>query len=182
MPVGPEPQCFWVPPICLAGLGSPQGDDDLGWRVVTTVRQRLSIRPSALGPSERWLSCVCLASEASLLDFLEGAGTLIVVDAILTGGVPGSRWRLVWPWKECPGLQKWSSHGLQLGQMLSLAESLGRLPRCVELWGVEIDPVQTSTAVAQAVRELTDELTAALTVWRTSADVQNPAGAIGLDG
>lgn len=182
MPVGPGTILHWCSPVCLAGLGSPQGDDDLGWHVVSAVRQRLSISSVATVQSERWLHCVCLASGIQLLDFLAGTGTLILVDAILTSTAPGTRWRLTWPWEEKVQPYHWSSHGLGPGHLLSLAETLGWLPRHVELWGVEIDPVQNSAAVAQAVRELTDELTAALNDWRAVADVQDSAGAIGFNG
>lgn len=171
MHVGPNTTRSWCSPICLAGLGSPQGDDDLGWRVVTTVRQRLSTLSYATGREEPWLRCVYLASGADLLDFLEETSTLIVVDAILVSTAPGTRRRLTWPWEEKIQPCHWSTHNLGPQTILSLAEGLGWLPRKVELWGVEIDPVQTSPAVAQAVRDLTEELTAKLTDWRAAADV-----------
>jgi len=50
------------------------------------------------------------------------------------------------------------SHNLGLGQVLELAASLGRLPREVVVWGIEIGAAAPSGELSFPVREALPEL------------------------
>jgi len=137
----------------IAGVGSPHGDDEIGWLVVDELRR--------LEPS--W-NIVRLATPAELLDRLEGVERLIVCDACQGSGPVGSfhTWR--WPSAELMLLRFAGTHDLGLVAALEWARVLGRLPPEVLVWGVETGPTtpekQTPSnlkglaiVVSQAVRD-----------------------------
>lgn len=134
----------WPAPIRIVGLGSDQGDDALGWRIVTAVQRKLQ------NPA---VHSACVATGAALLELLDGQGSLVVVDAVCSGGVPGSWHRYQWPLESLERMRHWSTHGLGLVEVLPLAQTLGLLPPRVEVWGVEIDPTVLHDQAAAAAAE-----------------------------
>src|SRR5690606_5117569 len=69
--------------------------------------------------------------------------TLIVCDAVASG-LPSGAWRSwTWPSKEIVDAPFSGSHDLSLPAALALAAELGRLPRRVRVWGVEIEGTET---------------------------------------
>lgn len=144
----------------LAGLGSPFGDDQLGWRVVDNVAH---FEPQTA-------SIVRLRSADQLLDRLSGVARLVVCDACQGAGPVGSwhRWR--WPDKELAALRCGSTHDLGLAAVLTLAERLGQLPPSVTIWAVEgarVDAVREpggdlSPAVEQALFDVAARIAAEL--------------------
>ncbi len=130
--------------VLLVGIGSAMGDDRVGWEVGRHVA--LAARPS--------VRVRCAGTPLDLLDWLDGIDRLEVCDA-LACGAPGSIRRWSWPAEEleCPPLR--SSHGISLPAALRLAETLGRLPRRVTIWGIAIDTAwlgeTLSPGVASAV-------------------------------
>lgn len=140
----------------VLGVGSSHGDDAAGWRVVEMLRQRpgLSARLAIVEPSQ-------------LLDHLSGCRRLILVDACRAGGCPGTVVRLQWPDPRLRSQRRQSSHGLDVGDALALAETLGWLPPRVVVWSVEAsrcEPVQDLTpevrhALPELERQVLHELT-----------------------
>jgi len=137
----------------IAGLGSPHGDDEIGWLVVDELRR--------LEPG--W-NIARLATPAELLDRLEDVNRLIVCDACQGSGPVGSfhAWR--WPSPELMLAHFAGTHDLGLVAALELAQVLGRLPPEVWVWGIETGPIipakqapsqlmGLAIVVAQAVRE-----------------------------
>jgi hydrogenase maturation protease len=112
--------------IRVIGIGSPHGDDQVGWRLV----KELGIPE---GPSVR---SSLIATPMDLLDTLDGADILVLVDACVAGLSPGTVIVRDWPC-DCDERGTESSHGLGVDVVLRLAESLGRLPRRVKLFGVQ---------------------------------------------
>ena len=119
----------------IVGIGSPHGDDQIGWRVADALR-------SAVSP-------VIEVREAStpsqLLDWLDGVERLIVCDACqVRRQLPADseheapeihRWK--WPTLQVSMLRSAGSHSFGLPQVLQLAERLGKLPLEVIVFGVE---------------------------------------------
>lgn len=123
-------------------LGSPQGDDQLGWLVAerltsiglqTDVSIRRAISPTAM------------------LDALDEIDQLIVCDACKSLGSPGTvhRWR--WPQVRLAGLRGVGSHDLGLGEVLQLAEQLGLLPIEVIIYAVEIGPSAPTSPLSDRI-------------------------------
>jgi hydrogenase maturation protease len=112
----------------IVGLGSPHGDDQLGWRVA----ERLALD---LAASEIDVRTVRSAGE--LLDWVDGVERLIVCDACQSQGLPGAVRCCVWPAAELSTVRSSGSHDLELASALALADELGRLPGEVMLIAVE---------------------------------------------
>jgi hydrogenase maturation protease len=141
------------PIVRIVGIGSPFGDDRIGWRVVDALAA-MAVEPGVE-------VALCANPAAELLPLLRGIETLILVDGFCTGAQPG---RLV----RCSradlsaGSAALSNHGVSIPALLDLAEALGELPSAIELFGIEIDPAslcrtgaeRLSPAVAAAVPRL----------------------------
>jgi len=112
----------------MVGLGSPHGDDCVGWKVVE------ALRPQA---PEGW-ELREVDHAAQFLDHLEEVETLVICDAVQGTGPVGSVGRWSWPLEnEVPTWRASGSHDLGLLEVLSLAEHLGCLPAQVIIWGIE---------------------------------------------
>jgi hydrogenase maturation protease len=127
----------------IVGLGSPHGDDQLGWVAVDRLRPRL---PAGIISAK-------VPGGLELLEALEGHETVIVIDAVAPAGRPGTIRSFAWPSAELGHNTPRSTHGLGLVQALHLAETLGCLPGFVRIYTLEardITPVaQLSEDVAQ---------------------------------
>jgi hydrogenase maturation protease len=135
--------------LLIVGCGNPAaGDDSAGIEIVR--------RLSELG------DCGCeLRAETSpgvgLLDLFPLGDVILFVDAVTSGGAPGTLYLTSLPCKELEprALGSLSGHGWGLVETLNLANALGRsLPRLV-LLGVEAGTVSQgaprSAAVEQAI-------------------------------
>jgi hydrogenase maturation protease len=145
-------------PIRVVGCGSALGDDALGWEVVRRLRaQRLhGVEVHVAEGSHR------------ILDVLDGDGTLIVVDAVSSGGPPGTIHRFEWPNQDVQILRPGSTHDLCPASALRLAATLGILPPRVIVFGIEVESLdatgglsaRATSAVPDVVRRIVEEVTA----------------------
>lgn len=148
----------------VLGVGSPFGDDQLGWRLVAAFE--------SLG-DETGLDCMALALDrpgAGLIHALTGARGAILVDALQGMGNPGRIHCLA----AADLLQSggcFSSHGFGVAEALGLAAELDLLPQHFRVLGVEMSEGRStddiSPAVAAAVPELCALITVTLGAWRS---------------
>jgi len=131
----------------VLGVGSPHGDDAAGWRVVDMLRRRSGL-PAQLATVE----------PSQLLDHLGGCRRLILVDACRADRTPGTLVRLQWPDVLLRSQRRQSSHGLDVGDALALAATLGWLPPQVVVWGVEVSRCQPGEDLSPEVRLALPEL------------------------
>lgn len=114
----------------VVGLGSHHGDDQVGWRIA----ERLAARDDAD------YQVKLARTPSQILAWLDEAACdqLVLCDACNGAGSPGAvhHWR--WPSDALPLTACRSTHDLSLIEVLALAERLGRLPRRVSIWGVEL--------------------------------------------
>jgi len=135
--------------LLIVGCGNPTaGDDSAGIEIVRRLGE--------LG------DCGCeLRAETDpgvgLLDFLPLADVILFVDAVTSGGIPGTLYLTSLPSAELEprALGSLSGHGWGLVETLKLANALGRtVPRLVPL-GIEAGTVSQgaprSAAVEQAI-------------------------------
>lgn len=135
------------------GLGSGQGDDQLGWlvaeRLAVAVSHAQATIRRALSPSE-------------LLDLRDGVDRVIVCDACHSLGAPGTIHRWHWPDVPVARLRSTGSHDLGLGEVLKLAEQLCLLPPEVIVYAAELAssaPLAPVLAATQAtVNRLASEI------------------------
>lgn len=125
----------------IIGVGSPMGDDDIGWRVIDALSVAEWLHPW-MG---RGVELISLDRPGvALLEELGGAEQVVVIDAMVSGREPGTVAYFKWPFSiEEAGLL--SSHGFGLGEALRLGQALGSLPPKLGVWGVEIQPITSAT-------------------------------------
>jgi hydrogenase maturation protease len=104
--------------IRVVGVGSPQGDDQVGWRLAEGLA----------GETGSGLESAVIADPIELLGHLDGCETLIVLDACRTGRPPGTVTCLTWPDSRLEMAGGHSTHGFGVASALALADALGRLP------------------------------------------------------
>jgi hydrogenase maturation protease len=128
----------------FVGIGSPHGDDQVGWSIAEQLFQDVSVPGDVI---------VRRASvPIDLLDWLDGIDCLHVCDACQSNAPPGTlhRWEYsaatpAHPNRECgasrpavlAGLRSTGSHDFGLATVLELANRLGCLPLQVVVWGIE---------------------------------------------
>lgn len=119
--------------ILVVGVGSPHGNDQLGWLVARDLMQR----------SLNCCQARIAATPLELLDWIEDCEVLHVVDALHGRSTAGTIYRWTWPCAEIQ-FDGWSgTHDFNLPGVLALAEQLGLLPRQVFLWGIGVGNNQT---------------------------------------
>lgn len=143
-------------PVTIVGLGSPWGDDRVGWCVADALAE-------CLGPAQARILKLDRPG-TGLLERIAGRHRVLLVDAAVTGAAPGTLHAV--PVAELA--TRWvgaSSHGLGLAEALALGRSLGTLPPELDLYVVSIDPAHTqrsgcdlTPAVAAAVGPLRDAI------------------------
>jgi hydrogenase maturation protease len=133
--------------ILILGIGSPFGDDRLGWVALEALQASAALAAAGGGS----ISFAVLDRPGpSLLAQWHGADLVIVVDAMCSGAPPGTRHRLE-P-AEGTTLESVSSHGFGLAAALELARALNELPPHLVVYGMEIDPSCTGFSLSEPVR------------------------------
>jgi hydrogenase maturation protease len=149
--------------VSIVAVGSPHGDDQIGWRVI----ERLQRKPLP------GVSAAAVSEAVRVLDHLEGCKTLVLVDACRSGARAGTIHRLVWPDPRLQGQDNVSTHGFSLLQALELAAALGHLPPHVVLIGVEVQACSPTAQMSLPVRRALPKL-----YWQVLADVRRHGIAI----
>jgi len=143
-----------TPPFVVAGVGSPFGDDRLGWEVAERLRQDPWFARRA-----SHVRIVSLDRPGpALLDVLQGAERAIVVDAMRSGAQAGSIRRIDLDRVRLPRDSLVSVHGFGLADTIELGRMLGLLPWRLTLFGIEAHSIngagRTTAAAARAVAEV----------------------------
>src|SRR5690348_15076586 len=110
----------------LVGLGSPHGDDAVGWRIAEMVA-------AAEMPG---LVVRRASSPLDILDWLDGIDRLVVCDACDSPNAVGTLYDWGWPSLAIAPRSSNNSHAIGLIEALKLAEQLGRLPSDVRIYAV----------------------------------------------
>lgn len=145
--------------IRIFGIGSPFGDDQAGWQVITKLQQHKKI--TALLPSDLLHFECCDRPGLHLLDLIQNAATVILVDAVKTGAPIGTLHQL-----RNEAIEQiysaMSTHSIGIGFALKLGRELNILPKNIILYGIEIGEIQLeknlSPPVEEAITQLVDNL------------------------
>ncbi len=143
--------------VRIAAVGSPFGDDRLGWIAAGRLRRSAALVALPAG-------VVSIAEldrpGADLLRDLEGLSALYVIDAMRTGGPPGTLHTLHAEAATVPQ-GALSSHGLGVAAALALGEAMACLPPRVIVFGLEITST-SGTGLAPEVEAALPGLVAAV--------------------
>ncbi|HTP55733.1 MAG TPA: hydrogenase maturation protease [Thermoplasmata archaeon] len=153
-----------VPPVdaptLVLGVGTEhRGDDAVGLRVAERLR---SSAPPA-GATVLTLS----TDGTRLIDAWDGAGLVVVVDALSSGGRPGAVERIEVGAAPLPSSTRLSStHGISLAEAVALGQSLRRMPSRLVIYAIEGrrfgigEPLsaEVEAAVAPVARRVAEEI------------------------
>lgn len=132
--------------VRVLGVGSPFGDDRLGWVAIETLRQ--SSWPASL-PAGSLEMEACDRPGAALLSAWRNAQHVILLDAVRSGAAPGTLVRL--QGRELSGVATFSTHDFGVAAAVSLARSLGQDTSHIQLLGIEADPASQGQELSPAV-------------------------------
>ena len=110
----------------IYGIGSRNGDDQIGWIVIERIRSQLP---------EGWRAKSGLVP-MDLLNHLEDISELHIIDACEGEEELGTAFQLEWPAQQLLSNPVATSHSFSLRMTLDLADSLGILPKSVTIWGI----------------------------------------------
>jgi|SRR5271157_3883748 len=143
----------------VIGLGNDhRGDDGSGLEVARALRPRLAGKARVEE---------CVSEGIALLELWRDADRVLVVDAVVSGAVPGTVHRFEAGDGFSPGFRTaTSTHGLSLAEAVALGRGLGCLPRRLVVYGIEVDNLALghglSASVARGVQEAADRIEAEL--------------------
>jgi hydrogenase maturation protease len=116
--------------ILVIGIGNPdRGDDAAGLQVARSVRAATS--PDAVTVRE------LAGDQLALIDEWAGADDVYVVDAVCSGGVPGTVYQFDATDALAERFRHRGTHTFSLADVIELARALGRLPGRLAGYGIE---------------------------------------------
>jgi len=126
----PLPEARGAAGLRVVGVGNPfRGDDGAGLEVARRLRETL---PEGVEVLERE------GEPTGLMDALEGAEAVWLVDAVASGAPAGTVHRLDATERELPAdVFRASTHAFGLAEAVELARALGKLPPSVVVYGIE---------------------------------------------
>jgi len=125
----------------VVGIGSPHGDDRVGWRIVELLQ----------GRELRNTDVVAVQGGVPLVECLRDCQTAILVDACRSGAAAGTISRLEWPDPRIALQHHRSTHGFDVASALDLAQRLDRLPPRVVVYGVEMQRCEPGAELSPEV-------------------------------
>ena len=140
------------PRVLVLGIGNlVMSDDGVGVRVVQQLQREYCFTENVGIMDGGTLGL-------DLLPELEGIDHLIVVDAVETGGKPGTCVRLAGEELPIALETKVSPHQMGLKDLLSVAHLLGHSPGEMVLIGVQPGSIEMDTELTPAIEAKVDEL------------------------
>ena len=149
----------------VLGIGSPFGDDQLGWNVVQLLQQCPEL--TQFIPDRLQLIC-CDRPGMYLLELMRDANTVFLIDAVKTGAAVGTLHRFENQEIETIS-NRLSSHALGVADAIKMGRVLHELPPKVIMYGLEIDDIQNqfslSEKVMRAIRTLSTQIKNDILKW-----------------
>ncbi|MCX7117338.1 MAG: hydrogenase maturation protease [Legionellales bacterium] len=138
----------------VLGIGSPFGDDQLGWEVVKLLQRR----PTLYHYTQEQLHMACSDRPGMhLLELMRPAQTVFLIDAIKTGAALGTLHRF--QNKEIEGIgDTLSTHALGISEAMKIGASLQILPQKIILYGVEIGDVLFQFELSESIKQTINAL------------------------
>ncbi len=133
----------------LIGIGNPdRGDDAAGWEVAGAV--------------STWMVNRFTAGSVDIIDLWGHEDDVVIVDAMRSGLPPGAVRRFDASTEPLPVGAFKSTHAFGPAAAIELARTLGRMPKSVAVYGIEIGHTDhgrpMSPAVAASVSSVAKEL------------------------
>ncbi len=132
--------------VLLAGFGNEfRGDDGVGIFIARGIEKR------------DWSGVTVLRYQGEGLDIIEkwqGFEAVVLVDAVSSGGPPGTVHRIQIPEQELSShFQGCSTHAFSIAQTIALAKTLKRLPSRLIIYGIEGASFEMGSGLSSDVKE-----------------------------
>lgn len=135
--------------IHILGIGSPFGDDRLGWEAAEALRHSAAM--NAVAPGRIEIQALDRPG-AMLPSHWQETDIVILLDAVRSGAAPGTRHCL--EARDLPGTgMLCSSHGFGIAPAIELARALDNMPSQLLLRGMEADPAWMEFSLSPAVAD-----------------------------
>lgn len=135
--------------IAVYGIGSPFGEDRVGYEVISLLQQTDRLKPYI--PDLLQLKYLDRPGP-SLLEHMKVSNIVFLIDAMMTGAMIGTLHR--YHNQEITQLQShWSTHQLGVVHAIQLGTALNCLPDEIILLGIEIDKYSFHDSLSPAVKE-----------------------------
>jgi hydrogenase maturation protease len=137
--------------VVLIGIGNEyRGDDAVGLVVARRLREKLGARATVLESD---------GEATRLMEAWEGADTVILIDAVSSGGEPGTLHRFDARVQPIPArFGSSSSHASGLAEAIELARALNRLPWRLIVYGIEGERFEVGVGLSSAVEKVVPKL------------------------
>ena len=132
----------------VVGLGSPYGDDQIGWMACEQLKNEL-------GHISEVEFVTCDRSGLEWLSRISDAGQVFFIDAMRSGEKPGTVKKIdlnTTQWNEQS--VSLSSHGINFKDAIEVAQSLGDLPGLISIWAVEMDQCHYDSDLSESVKSV----------------------------
>lgn len=134
--------------LLILGIGSPFGDDRLGWEVVQGLQQKKTLQVYS---AEQLQFMSCDRPGLNLLDLMQQAKTVFLIDAVRTGAKVGSLLYLEnEEIKTINSIQ--STHEFGLANTIEMGKNLHLLPKNLVLYGIEVNELKFQFEVTEPIR------------------------------
>ncbi len=149
--------------VFLAGIGNAfRRDDGIGLCIAHQIDQR------------RLQGVKVVEHQGEGLDLIEkweGFKTVILVDAVSSGAVPGTVHRIQMPGQELSSsFEGCSTHAFSIAQTIALAKTLQRLPARLIIYGIEGASFEMGEGFSDLVREAAERVVGQI-IWDISCVV-----------
>ncbi|KTD14105.1 hydrogenase maturation protease [Legionella israelensis] len=136
--------------IRVLGIGSPFGDDQVGWHVVNLLKQQI-------GPdSGQLLITACDRPGTRILELMRSADKVFLIDAVMTGAPAGTLHYL--KNEEIISFTNGlSTHGIGIIDAIEIGKALNELPKQIILYGIEIENVSKDFKLSKTLRRSIEE-------------------------
>lgn len=140
--------------LIVLGIGSPFGDDQLGWEIVKLLKQKQSL--FQFFPDKLFLD-YCDRPGVRLLELMKPAQTVFLIDAIKTGDKIGSLHIFKNQDIENMG-SRLSTHAIGIAETMKIGAAMHELPENVILYGIEIGETPCQFNISKPIQETINKL------------------------
>jgi hydrogenase maturation protease len=141
-------------PVRVICVGSPFGDDAVGSCAASLLEREVDPAQAQVSYHDR--------PGVRLLEALDGAEKVVLVDGVQSGAIPGTLHRIEGEAIYRHLMRHTSTHGFGLAEVLALAVRLGYAPAELVLHGVEIGSAAPTAGMGAAVEAALPRLVAAV--------------------
>ncbi|MEI6349773.1 MAG: hydrogenase maturation protease [Verrucomicrobiota bacterium] len=138
------------PNILVIGIGNEYRCDDGVGRALARALYPMSDRVRVIEES---------GEGAALMEAWRGADTVILIDAVHSGGPPGTIYRFDARAQQIPqNFFRYSTHAFSLAEAVELARTLGQLPPTLIIYGIEGGNFEAGTELSPEVTQASGEV------------------------